>query len=104
MAKLTASQVEHVAKLANLPITTKETSQFQKQLSEIVGYVGKIQKAGTPESAKFKIQKLKMGSKDQTTREDMVKPEDCLTQEEAVSNAKNIHNGLFVAAHVFAEK
>ncbi|MDO8503124.1 MAG: Asp-tRNA(Asn)/Glu-tRNA(Gln) amidotransferase subunit GatC [bacterium] len=96
--KLTASQVGHVARLANLPVTTDETSQFQKQLSEIVEYVGKIGEAKSEE------RKSKSETKEQTTREDTVRIEDCLTQDEAISNARNVHNGLFVAPHVFSDK
>lgn len=95
--KLTAKQVEHVAKLANLPITTEETSQFQKQLSETVEYVGEI--------SKVKTQKSKLDHEEKVrTREDKVNVEQCLTQEEATSGGKNVHNGLFVAQHVFGDK
>lgn len=96
--KLTASQVEHVAELANLPITTSETSQFQKQLSEVVEYVGKIAKLKT------QIAKRERKSVGKKAREDVIEAENCLTQEEAISNAKNVHNGLFVAPAVFGEK
>ncbi len=95
---LTAGQVEHVAKLANLPVTTDETSQFQKQLSEIVGYVSKIEKVHSAQGIVHRAEDAGAGRKDE------VKGEECLTQEEATANAKSVHNGLFVAPAVFGDK
>lgn len=97
MAKLDRVQVEHVAKLAKLPISSKELSTFQEQLTKIVEYVGKIAELKTENS------KLKTKTKNlKTSREDKVKGE-CLTQEEATGGAKNVHNGLFVVPAIFEE-
>ena len=40
--KLTAEQVDHIAKLARLDLSEEEKGSFQKQLSSILEYVGKL--------------------------------------------------------------
>lgn len=47
MTKLTTGEVEHVAKLAKLSLTPAEVKKFQKQLSEILVYVGQLQAVKT---------------------------------------------------------
>lgn len=37
-------EVKHVAKLARLDLTEKETEKFQKELSLILGYIDKLKK------------------------------------------------------------
>jgi aspartyl/glutamyl-tRNA(Asn/Gln) amidotransferase C subunit len=36
--KITFTEVEHVASLANLPLITSEIKKFAEQLSEVIGY------------------------------------------------------------------
>lgn len=101
MAKLNRMQVEHVVKLARLQISSKELSTFQEQLSEITSYVGKIGEIPiTKHQISNKLQII--NSKVKITRKDGARAE-CLTQEEATGNAKNVHNGLFVVPAIFEE-
>ena len=98
MAKLGRVGVEHVARLAKLPISSKELSSFQEQLSEITEYVGRIAELKTKNlKRKTTIKNLKVSRKDERDAKE------CLTQEEAVSNTKNVHNGLFVVPAIFKE-
>mgnify|MGYP001575594361 CR=1 FL=1 len=102
MGKLDRVEVEHVAGLAKIPLSSKELSTFQGQLGEITEYVGKIGKIPITKHQipnELKIQNTKL----QTGREDKTGTERCLTQEEAVSNAKNKYNGLFAAEAVFGD-
>lgn len=93
---LTTKQVEHVAKLANLPVTTKETLVFQEQLSEVLEFAEKVQ------SAKCKKQNKRIAQESkEVTREDAADSKRCLTQEEAVSGTENKHNGMFVVPAIF---
>lgn len=103
--------MEHVAKLANLPLSTSETETFQGQLSEVVEYIGKI--------SKIKNQKLKISEREKTEtetekdkgekhkiavqREDAMRLDKCLTQEDALLGTKNKHNGLFLVPAIFEE-
>ncbi|MDO8660093.1 MAG: Asp-tRNA(Asn)/Glu-tRNA(Gln) amidotransferase subunit GatC [Candidatus Parcubacteria bacterium] len=81
--------VTHVAKLANLPLKPEEKEKFEKQLEETLSYVEKLNSINTdgiePTSQVTGLENV--------TREDETKPS--LTQEEALSNSKSIHNGLF---------
>ncbi|MBI2007114.1 MAG: Asp-tRNA(Asn)/Glu-tRNA(Gln) amidotransferase subunit GatC [Candidatus Blackburnbacteria bacterium] len=99
MAKngLTRKQVEHVAKLAKLSIPSNELSVFGGQLSEITEYVSKISNVKVQMPKKVQISKPKTNA----SREDKTNAERCLTQEEAVSGAKNKQKGLFVVPAIF---
>jgi len=41
--------INHVAKLANLPLNSSEKEKFEKQLSETLTYVGKLSEINTKE-------------------------------------------------------
>lgn len=99
MAKLDRMQVEHVAKLAKIPVSSGELSKFGGQLGKIVEYVGQISKSKPQNPKQFQISK----SKTKELRKDEIDGKQCLTQEEATTNAKNVHNGLFVAEAVFED-
>lgn len=89
--KLTVDEVKHVAKLANLPLSDEEIILFIIQLSAILDFVSKLQKIDTND----------VGETSQVTglenvfREDEIDNERLLTQEEALANAKETHNGFF---------
>ena len=96
---ITGVVVQKVAKLAKLTITPKQQEKFAQQLSSVIGYVSKIQELDTarvPETSQV------TGSKN-VFREDVVENGRMLTQEEALSNAKNTHNGYFVVPAIFEE-
>lgn len=81
--------VTHVAKLANLPLTGEEKKKFDKQLSETLDYVAQLEEIDTkgiePTSQVTGLENI--------TRED--KSSKSLSQEEALQNTKQKHNGLF---------
>lgn len=81
--------VKHVAKLANLPLKKDEEKKFEKQLSETLTYVEKLNSINTdniePTSQVTGLENV--------TREDEAKPS--LPQEQALSNAKSQQNGFF---------
>lgn len=81
--------VAHIAKLANLPLKPEEKEKFEKQLSETLSYVEKLNSINTdgiePTSQVTGFENV--------TREDETSPS--LSQEEALTNTKSQHNGLF---------
>lgn len=89
--------VSHVAKLANLPLKPEEKNKFEKQLSETLSYVGKLNSINTqgiePTSQVTGLENI--------TRNDEAKPS--LSQDEALSNTKNKHNGFFKVKAILAE-
>ncbi len=48
---ISKKQVEHIAKLARLRLTTSEIEKYQQQLGEILNYVGQLKKAKTDKVA-----------------------------------------------------
>lgn len=89
--------VAHVAKLANLVLKPDETKKFEKQLSEILSYVEKLKEVDTKNvEATSQVTGL-----ENVIREDETSP--CLTQEEALSNSKSQHNGLFKVKAILDE-
>ncbi len=81
--------VLHVAKLANLPITQDEEKMFEKQLSETLAYVEKLNEVNT-ENIKSTNQVTGL---ENVTREDIAAAS--LTQEEALANTTEHYNGSF---------
>lgn len=81
--------VKHVAQLANLPLSVDEEKKFEGQLEETLTYIEGLNEINTKN----------IEPTDQVTglenvlRDDETKPS--LSQEEALSNAKSKHNGLF---------
>lgn len=81
--------VKHVAKLANLPLSSKEEKKFEKQLSSILDYVEQLNSVDTKDvDITSQVTNL-----ENVTRED--KPDLSLDQEEALLNTKSKHNGFF---------
>ncbi|MBI4089134.1 MAG: Asp-tRNA(Asn)/Glu-tRNA(Gln) amidotransferase subunit GatC [Candidatus Levybacteria bacterium] len=87
--------VLHVAKLANLPLKNEEIKKLEEQLSETLTYIEKLNSINTeniePTSQVTGLENV--------AREDEPKPS--LSQEEALSNTKSQHNGLFKIKAVF---
>ena len=94
-SKLTKAEVKHIAKLAQLDLTEKEIKKFQKQLSEILDYIGILNELDT--------KKVKPTSQvtglENVFRED--KPTPSLSQEEVLSGTKKTHNGMFKIKAIF---
>ena len=99
MSVLKREDIEHVAKLAHLQLDKKEFTKFKKQLSDIFTYVekiGKMKTKGVKETSQVTGLKNRF-------REDKVEKERMLTQKEALSNAKKIHQGYFMVKAIFEE-
>ena len=89
--------VSHVAKLANLPLKSEEKKKFEKQLSEVLSYVEKLKEV----DAKNVETTSQVTGLENITRKDETVPS--LTQEEALSNTKSQHNGLFKVKAILEE-
>lgn len=90
--------VPHVAKLANLKLTESQIKTFEKQLESIVDYIDKLRKADT----KRVEETSQVTGLENVTRNDETSPS--LSQEEALSNSKSTHNGLFKVKGIFNEE
>lgn len=89
--------IKHVAKLANLPLTQDEENKLEKQLQETLTYVEKLNEVDTTNTPPTS----QVTGLENVTREDETSI--CLSQEEALSNTKSKHNGLFKVLAIFED-
>ncbi len=93
--KLTLDQVKHVAKLANLPLTSKEEEKYSEQLSKILDYIEQLNKVNTSNVEPT----FNVTGQNNVMREDTTAG--CLTQEEVLQNAPKEKNKMFETKGVF---
>lgn len=90
--------VSHVAKLANLSLTAEETKKFEKQLSDVLQYIDKLNEVDTtnvePTSQVTGLENV--------LREDIASPS--LSQKEALSNTKAQENGFFQVSGILDQE
>ncbi len=100
MAKLTDKEVLHVAKLAKLELSKEEIEKFTLQLSSVVDYFGDLNEVDTkdiePTSQTTGLENVR--------REDLVKSDESINQEEALSNTDKSHNGYFKVDAILGER
>lgn len=89
--------VEHIAKLANLPLKNEEVRKFESQLSSVLDYIKKLNEIDTKDVEPTS----QVTALENVTRED--KPFPSLSQEEVLSNTKSKHNGLFKVKAILGE-
>lgn len=97
--KKSAGQIDiaHIAKLANLKLTSSEEKAFAKQLGEVVSYFSKLNKVNTD-----KVEPIsQITGLVNVSRQDEAKPS--LSQGDALKNAKKTHNGFFEVDAIFAQ-
>lgn len=95
MAKLTKSDVLHVAKLSKLDLTSPEVEKFQSQLSEVLNYMDELNTLDTdrvlPTSQSTGLENVFRGD-DHTN--------DCLARDIATTNASRSDSSYFVTKGV----
>jgi aspartyl-tRNA(Asn)/glutamyl-tRNA(Gln) amidotransferase subunit C len=100
MAKLTKSEVLHVAGLAKIDLDNKEVEKYTKQLSDVVDYFGQLSEVDTknvePTSQTTGLENV--------FRTDEVKSENCLSQDAVVAGSDKIFNGYFKVKAILTER
>ena len=90
--------VKHVAKLANLPLTSEEEEKYSEQLSKILDYIEQLNSVNTDGvEPTFNV----------SGQENVVRADESvasLTQDEALQNAPQRENGFFVTKRVLGEE
>ena len=94
MAKATDLDVGYVSKLARLNLSDEETQLFQKQLADVLKYAEKLREVDVShvEAAAHAVPMFNVFREDE--------PGDCLTAEEALANAPQKANQLFIVTKV----
>ncbi|TSC65443.1 MAG: aspartyl-tRNA(Asn)/glutamyl-tRNA (Gln) amidotransferase subunit C [Microgenomates group bacterium Gr01-1014_80] len=96
--KLTKDQVKHVAKLANLPLSSDEEEKYAEQLSKILDYIDQLNSLSTQDvEPTYNVSGLSS-----VTRPDEVGKS--LTQDEVLQNAPNKKNSFFVTKGIFSDE
>ncbi|MEK7581159.1 MAG: Asp-tRNA(Asn)/Glu-tRNA(Gln) amidotransferase subunit GatC [Patescibacteria group bacterium] len=87
--------INHIAKLANLPLSAEEEKTYDKQLTAILEYVKHVESVDTKDvEPTFNVTPNK-----NITRKDTASKS--LTQDEALNNVSNKKNGFVVTGGVF---
>jgi len=89
--------VDHIAKLANISLTNVEKKKFEPQLEAVLDYIEKLSSADTKNTKETN----QVTGLQNIEREDV--SEGSLSQEEAISQAKSTHNGLFEVPVIIEE-
>ena len=94
MAKTTDLDVGYVSKLARMNLSDEDTQLFQKQLAEVLEFADKLREVDVShvESAAHAVPIFNVFREDETGL--------CLTAEEALANAPQKANQLFVVTKV----
>jgi aspartyl-tRNA(Asn)/glutamyl-tRNA(Gln) amidotransferase subunit C len=92
---LTREDVLHIAKLSRISLADAEVEKFKVQLSAILGYINQLYEVDT---TGIEPTINTTGIIDRL-REDIEKPS--FTQDEALKNSKDTHNGFFAVPNVF---
>jgi aspartyl-tRNA(Asn)/glutamyl-tRNA(Gln) amidotransferase subunit C len=100
MTKLSKADVLHVAKLAKLDLTETEVDKYSKQLSSIVDYISELSEVDT-ENTEPTSQTTGL---ENVYREDLVKSDNTLTQDQATSGSDKTHNGYFKVPAILSER
>ena len=99
MAKIDKKTVEYIAKLANIPVSEKEKEELADGFNKTLKVVDEL----------FNVDVKNVEPTHQVTglenvlREDEVKKENILTQQESLQNTKRKHNGYFVVDQILED-
>lgn len=94
---LTIEEVKHTATLAKLKLDPEELAKFKDQLSQVLGYINKLQEL----KMKDILPTSQVTDLSNVFRKDEIRPS--LTQTETLSNAKEAYQGFFKVEAIFTE-
>lgn len=96
--KLSKEDILHLAKLANIELTDKEVSIYEKQLDDTLEYVENLKELDT-ENVKTTNHSIDVKN---VNFEDGEKNERLLSREEAMKNSKNKKGNYFVVKRILS--
>jgi aspartyl-tRNA(Asn)/glutamyl-tRNA(Gln) amidotransferase subunit C len=96
MAKLTKNDTKRVAEFAKLTLDPAEIDKFTPQLGAVIELMSQLNEVDTKdvESTARTI------NLENVLRDDEIKIENCLIQDEALSGTENTKNGFFVVPQI----
>jgi len=97
---VTPSEVKHIAKLAQIPVSDKEQYQFAKAFAETLTVVDELRELDTSKTPPTH----QVTGLENVWREDTVDKEKMFSQQEALANGAKVHQGFFVVPRILEEK
>lgn len=97
---VTPKNVEHIAKLANIPVSEKEKEELAAGFEETLAVVDELNSLNV-ENVPTTHQVTGL---ENVWREDEINQETTFTQQEALANAEKSHDGYFVVPRILEEK
>ena len=99
-SSLTVSDIDKIARLANIPVTVDQAKELTEQVGVTVEYVSHLASLSTDGV----VETSQVTGLENVLREDEIDTTRMFTQEEALANAKRTYNGFFVVDAVLDEK
>lgn len=94
------TQVHHIAKLAAIPISDADADRLANEFTTTLGVIEQLSQIDTRNtSTTHQVTGFK-----NVLREDRVKPQLSFSQEQALANATQTHQGFFVVPYVLQNK
>lgn len=96
---VTIKDIDHLATLANLPLTKDQAAELTSQVGITVSYVSTLQSLPT----EGVTETSQVTGLENIFREDAIDASRILSQEDALSQSNRTHNGFFVVDQVLDE-
>ncbi len=97
---ITKAQIKHIANLANIPVSNSEQENLKNAFEETLETISELQSVDvTNVEPTHQVTGLT-----NVLREDTVDEDHMFTQEEALANAPQTHNGYIVVPRIIEEK
>lgn len=97
---VTPQTVAHIAQLAHIPVSAEEQKNFSGAFEETLGIVDKLSQLNVSQvPTTHQVTGL-----ENVWREDIVDNHTQFTQQEALANGAQTHNGYFVVERILEEK
>lgn len=96
-SKLSKTTVQHIASLARIKLSAKDSSKFSQELSAILDYINLLSEVNTIDIPPM----AQVAGLKNVWRQDQVQVNQCLSQEHVLSNAPKKRNGFFKVKSVF---
>lgn len=99
-ASFSTAQVQHIADLATIPVSDQETQKFAQAFGETLEVIDQLRQLDVSQTAiTYQVTGLT-----NVWREDIARPEQCFSQDQALANAPKTHQGFFVVPGLLKNK
>lgn len=99
-ATVTPQVIEHIASLAQIPVSKTETGKFAEAFTQTLAVVEELREPDTSATPPTH----QVTGLENVWRDDVVEPEKMFSQTEALANGAQVHEGYFVVPRVLEEK